>query len=115
MRMEMPRKSTNEVSRRTAMKTAAGVAVGSVLPGNAIAEVPARNWLAELGIKPVINAGGTGSSCGQELLLALDHRLSTLGVSPGGSADLLAGTIFLDALERHQTWIPVSVSLMKTG
>jgi len=32
--------------------------------------------------------------------------LLDLGVSPGGSADLLAGTLFLDAIERQptETW-----------
>jgi triphosphoribosyl-dephospho-CoA synthetase len=34
----------------------------------------------------------------------LDRRLLELGVSPGGSADLLAGTLFLDAVDRQQTW-----------
>ena len=35
----------------------------------------------------------------------LDARLLELGVSPGGSADLLAGTLFLDAIERPQSWL----------
>jgi triphosphoribosyl-dephospho-CoA synthase len=60
---------------------------------------------AQQGAAAVIAAGGAGSSRGQKLLFALDKRLLELGVSPGGSADLLAGTIFLDAIERPQTKI----------
>jgi triphosphoribosyl-dephospho-CoA synthase len=60
---------------------------------------------AQQGAAAVIAAGGAGSRRGRERLLALDHRLLELGVSPGGSADLLAGTLFLDAIERQQTEI----------
>jgi triphosphoribosyl-dephospho-CoA synthase len=56
---------------------------------------------AKEGAAAVIGAGGAGSPRGRELLFALDHRLLDLGVSPGGSADLLAGTLFLDAVERQ--------------
>ena len=57
---------------------------------------------AQQGAATVITAGGAGTSRGWEELLALDQQLLELGVSPGGSADLLAGTLFLDAVERHQ-------------
>jgi triphosphoribosyl-dephospho-CoA synthase len=60
---------------------------------------------AQQGAATVIAAGGAGTPLGRERLLALDHRLLELGVSPGGSADLLAGTLFLDAIERHPTWL----------
>jgi triphosphoribosyl-dephospho-CoA synthase len=60
---------------------------------------------AKEGATAVINAGGAGSVRGEKLLFALDDRLLELGVSPGGSADLLAGTLFLDAIERQQTEI----------
>jgi Fe2+ transport system protein FeoA len=63
---------------------------------------------AKEGATAVIDAGGAGSLHGQKCLYALDKRLLELGVSPGGSADLLAGTLFLDAIERQQTEIPVS-------
>jgi triphosphoribosyl-dephospho-CoA synthase len=55
------------------------------------------------GATTVIAGGGAGTPRGCERLLALDHHLLELGVSPGGSADLLAGTLFLDAIERRQT------------
>lgn len=63
---------------------------------------------AKEGATAVIAAGGAGSIRGQKRLFALDERLLDLGVSPGGSADLLAGTLFLDAIERQQTQIPAS-------
>jgi triphosphoribosyl-dephospho-CoA synthase len=61
--------------------------------------------VAKEGAAAVIAAGGAGTSRGREGLLALDNRLLDLGVSPGGSADLLAGTLFLDAVERQPTEI----------
>jgi triphosphoribosyl-dephospho-CoA synthase len=63
---------------------------------------------ANQGAAAVIDAGGAGSVRGQKCLFVLDKRLLDLGVSPGGSADLLAGTLFLDAIERQQTEIPAS-------
>ncbi|MFY9988614.1 MAG: triphosphoribosyl-dephospho-CoA synthase [Chthoniobacterales bacterium] len=63
---------------------------------------------AQQGAAAIIAAGGAGSSRGQKFLFALDKRLIELGVSPGGSADLLAGTLFLDALEQGQTRIAIS-------
>jgi triphosphoribosyl-dephospho-CoA synthase len=60
---------------------------------------------AKDGAAAVIAAGGAGTSNGLEHLYALDTRLLDLGVSPGGSADLLAGTLFLDSIERKQTEI----------
>jgi triphosphoribosyl-dephospho-CoA synthase len=57
------------------------------------------------GAAAVIAAGGAGTSRGREELFALDQRLLELGASPGGSADLLAGTLFLDAIEPQQTGI----------
>jgi triphosphoribosyl-dephospho-CoA synthase len=60
---------------------------------------------AQQGAAAVMAAGGAGTSLGRKELFALDQRLLELGVSPGGSADLLAGTLLLDAIERRQTEI----------
>jgi triphosphoribosyl-dephospho-CoA synthase len=60
---------------------------------------------AKEGAAAVIDAGGAGPVLGRKRLFALDKRLLELGVSPGGSADLLAGTLFLDAIEHQQTEI----------
>ena len=51
----------------------------------------------------VESAGGVGTRIGKQQLTLLDRHLLNLRVSPGGSADLLAATLFLDAIERKQT------------
>jgi triphosphoribosyl-dephospho-CoA synthase len=48
----------------------------------------------------VERAGGVEAQSGRQQLELLDRRLLELRVSPGGSADLLAATIFLDAVAR---------------
>jgi triphosphoribosyl-dephospho-CoA synthase len=57
---------------------------------------------AKEGATAVEAAGGTGTALGREQLYRLDRRLLDLHVSPGGSADLLAAALFLDAVERQQ-------------
>ena len=57
---------------------------------------------AKAGAAAVESAGGTGTAIGRQKLFRLDRRLLGLGVSPGGSGDLLAATLFLDAVERKQ-------------
>lgn len=54
------------------------------------------------GAAAVESAGGSGTPLGKQRLQRLDHRLLKLGVSPGGSGDLLAATLFLDAVEQGQ-------------
>jgi triphosphoribosyl-dephospho-CoA synthase len=68
---------------------------------------------AKNGAAAVIRAGGTGTACGQERLRALDRRLLELGVSPGGSADLFAGALFLDAVDRNQSEIQPDESTLE--
>ena len=53
------------------------------------------------GARAVERAGGVETDSGRQQWQLLDRRLLDLGVSPGGSADLLAATLFLDALERR--------------
>jgi triphosphoribosyl-dephospho-CoA synthase len=57
---------------------------------------------AKAGAAAVESAGGSGTAIGRQKLFRLDRRLLELGVSPGGSGDLLAATLFLDAVERKQ-------------
>ncbi|WP_263349756.1 triphosphoribosyl-dephospho-CoA synthase [Acidicapsa acidisoli] len=52
------------------------------------------------GATRVIEVGGPGSTEGNAALIALGQELVSRRISPGGSADLLAATLFLDALER---------------
>jgi triphosphoribosyl-dephospho-CoA synthase len=55
---------------------------------------------AKAGAAAVESAGGSGTTLGRQQLQRLDRRLLELEVSPGGSGDLLAATLFLDAVER---------------
>lgn len=55
------------------------------------------------GAQCVLLAGGYGSAHGRKKMRELDRELLARHISPGGSADLLAATIFLDALERQQS------------
>lgn len=55
---------------------------------------------AQVGARVVQDAGGVGTRAGGRALLALEERLLRSGASPGGSADLLAAVLFLDALDR---------------
>ena len=53
--------------------------------------------------RAVVRAGGYGSPPGRIEASDLGRALIARRVSPGGSADLLAATIFLDAVERRQS------------
>jgi len=57
---------------------------------------------AKEGAEAVMNAGGSGTPLGKEQLKRLDRQLLEMRLSPGGSGDLLAATLFLDAIERGQ-------------
>jgi len=57
---------------------------------------------AKEGAAAVESAGGSATAIGRQRLRRLDRCLLELGVSPGGSGDLLAATLFLDAVERRQ-------------
>lgn len=50
------------------------------------------------GARAVLAAGGTATLAGRHLLDRLDGRLAAARLSPGGCGDLLAATLFLDAL-----------------
>lgn len=55
---------------------------------------------AKGGAKAILQLGGTSTADGFRALCDLDHRMLRLNASPGGSADLLAGVLFLDFIER---------------
>jgi triphosphoribosyl-dephospho-CoA synthase len=54
---------------------------------------------AKAGAQAVLDAGGTATPAGMERLQRLHAELMALWASPGGSADLLGVTLFLDRLE----------------
>jgi len=51
------------------------------------------------GARAVLNAGGCATPAGQLALATLDRQMLALNASPGGAADLLAATLFLDRVE----------------
>jgi triphosphoribosyl-dephospho-CoA synthase len=61
--------------------------------------------VVQSGARTILMAGGGSSTRGRALLQQLDAELIARHISPGGSADLLAATVFLDAIERGQSEI----------
>ncbi|WP_030319356.1 triphosphoribosyl-dephospho-CoA synthase [Streptomyces sp. NRRL B-3229] len=59
---------------------------------------PAGLRHVQAGARGVLEAGGTTTDSGREALLALDADLHARAWSPRGSAGLLAGALFMDAL-----------------
>ncbi|QBY53046.1 triphosphoribosyl-dephospho-CoA synthase [Cupriavidus oxalaticus] len=57
----------------------------------------------QAGAKAVLSAGGAGTVAGRRHLRSLDAGMLARRASPGGAADLLAATIFLDRLSRDGT------------
>ena len=55
---------------------------------------------AQAGAREALQAGGAARPPGRAALARLDQRLTELNASPGGAADLLAATLFLDTLPR---------------
>ncbi|XTZ38757.1 triphosphoribosyl-dephospho-CoA synthase [Salmonella enterica] len=50
----------------------------------------------QAGAKAVLQAGGVATPDGKQALAVLDKQMLALNASPGGAADLLAATLFLD-------------------
>jgi triphosphoribosyl-dephospho-CoA synthase len=50
------------------------------------------------GARAVLRAGGVANPDGQQRLAELDRQMLALNASPGGAADLLAATLFLDRI-----------------
>jgi triphosphoribosyl-dephospho-CoA synthase len=59
--------------------------------------------VVQSGAQAILNAGGSSTTSGRQQMQTLDRELIARHVSPGGSADLLAASIFLDALEYEET------------
>jgi len=68
---------------------------------------------AREGACAVAAAGGAGTALGRECLWQLDDRLLALNASPGGSADLLAAALFVDAVEQGRDDVQADESPME--
>lgn len=77
------------------------VALMAVLDDTCVLSRSGRSGLrlVQVRAEDILAAGGVGSRAGARQLLALDRALVAAHASPGGSADLLAATLFIDALE----------------
>jgi triphosphoribosyl-dephospho-CoA synthase len=67
------------------------------------------------GASNVLLVGGPGSVAGDQAMLQLDQEFLIRNISPGGSADLLAATLFLEALQRDQYQVEKDDSLSEEG
>lgn len=56
------------------------------------------------GARAVLLAGGCATDEGRDALARLDARMLTLNASPGGAADLLAATLFIDRVCQPATY-----------
>ncbi|WP_081771761.1 triphosphoribosyl-dephospho-CoA synthase [Paraburkholderia nodosa] len=57
---------------------------------------------AQTGAQRVREAGGLATQAGRAAFDALERALLALNASPGGAADLLAATLFIDRLVQHR-------------
>lgn len=58
---------------------------------------------AKSGARKVIECGGAATAEGRRAMECLDRSLLEQNVSPGGSADLLAATLFLDSIKKEDS------------
>jgi triphosphoribosyl-dephospho-CoA synthase len=70
---------------------------------------------AKEGAAAVEAAGGSRAALGRQRLRQLDRRLLDLNVSPGGSADILAAALFLDAVERRRNNVAADKGLSEAS
>jgi triphosphoribosyl-dephospho-CoA synthase len=59
--------------------------------------------VVQSGAQAALDAAGSSTTGGRQRIYQLDRELLARHVSPGGSADLLAASIFLDALEYQKS------------
>lgn len=59
---------------------------------------PAALDAMHAGAKAVLTAGGMGTAEGKKAFGVLEYTMLSAGVSPGGAADLLAASLFLDSV-----------------
>ena len=96
-------RSRSRGDSETAARLNALLAIMASLDDTCVLARGGPNSLAEMqhGARRVLEQGGAAALAGRRELKALDRRLVELHVSPGGGADLLAATLFLDRLQRE--------------
>jgi triphosphoribosyl-dephospho-CoA synthase len=68
-------------------------------------------YAVKAGARAVLALGGAGVRAGDEAVRKFDRELIGKRISPGGSADLLAASLFLDCLESGQNTVQKDRSL----
>ena len=94
------RASRSRGDNETTARLNALLAIISQLDDTCVLSRGGETALLELqaGAAQVLAAGGAATAAGSQALLALEACALARGVSPGGAADLLAATLFLDRL-----------------
>lgn len=104
MRLALPtlRQSREQGDSESTARLNALLALMSALDDTCVLARTGRAGLAymQAGAKAVLTAGGAGTVAGRRALRHLDAGMLARRASPGGAADLLAATIFLDKLSR---------------
>ncbi len=70
---------------------------------------------AKAGARQVLATGGTSTLKGRQALARLEQALLEQNASPGGSADLLAATLFLDSLKPRVVFLSNTEGSCKNG
>ncbi|WP_286787983.1 MULTISPECIES: triphosphoribosyl-dephospho-CoA synthase [unclassified Pseudomonas] len=94
-------KSRTEGSGEQNARLDALIAIMAVLPDTCVLHRAGLEGLDALqqGAQAFLAQGGSATLAGRRALRQLDDALLRLNASPGGAADLLAATLFLDRLE----------------
>lgn len=97
------RNSRKIYSNESAAQVDALLAIMSILDDTCILYRAGQIGLTRMqkGARSVLNCGGYATAVGRRALASLEMDLMRLRASPGGAADLLAATLFLDWIERH--------------
>ena len=103
MQLGLPqlRLSRRNGSREDQARLDALMAIMTSLPDTCVLSRAGMSGLTTMqrGARSVLRMGGCAHPAGVQALARLDQQMLALNASPGGAADLLAATLFLDRIE----------------
>lgn len=104
MQLALPQlaKSRQQGASEEAARIDALIAIMTSLPDTCVLSRGGVNALKDMqtGASAVLAYGGMGSTAGRQAYDILETGMIKVKVSPGGAADLLAATLFLDGMHR---------------
>ena len=104
MQLALPQlaKSRQQGASEEAARIDALIAIMTSLPDTSVLSRGGVNALKDMqtGASAVLAYGGMGSTAGRQAYDILETGMIKVKVSPGGAADLLAATLFLDGMHR---------------